>query len=149
MPTRTASDHAAIADGLDRFLMWARRKAPAQMSTTRITTLDTLAWAGPLRISELASREAMTQPGMTALVNRLAEDGYAERVDDPTDRRATLVRITPAGERVLADRHAARTAALLTDIRRLPDEHRRALAAAVDALHALTTTTSTEKSTPA
>jgi DNA-binding MarR family transcriptional regulator len=81
------------------------------------------------------------QPGMTTLINRLAGDGYAERFADPTDGRAALVRITPAGRQVLTERHAARSAALRVVIARLPIEHQAALAAALDALHALTQTT--------
>ena len=74
---------------------------------------------------------------MTTLVNRLAADGYAERFPDPTDGRATLVRITPAGRQVLAERHAARSAAIGAAIARLSAEHQAALAAAADALRAL------------
>ncbi len=143
--SETDIDRLAVAESLERFILWARRKAPVQMSSTRVTTLDTLEYAGPLRISELAEREGVSQPGMTTLINKLAEDGYAERFPDPTDGRATLVRITPAGRQILAERHAARAAALLVDIDALPVEHRAALAAAVDALRTLTTTRSPEK----
>src|SRR6185437_8011214 len=122
MPPATAADEFAIADTLDRLLLWARRKAPTQLSATSVTTLDTLSQDGPLRISDLAVREGVSQPGMTTLINRLAGEGLAERFDDPTDRRASLVRITAAGRAVLADRHRARTQAMLTDIHRLSAE---------------------------
>ena len=79
-----------VADGLDRLIMSGRRQAPAKISTTTVTTLDTLRADGPLRICDLAEREAMTQPGMTTLINRLEAAGQAERVADPTDGRATL-----------------------------------------------------------
>jgi DNA-binding MarR family transcriptional regulator len=131
-------DQTAIADGLDRLLLWARRGAPAQISSTSITTLDTLAYSGPLRITELADREGVSQPGMTTLVQRLVTGGFAERRPDATDGRATLVAITPAGHEVLAERRTARSAALRSLIERLPVEHQAALEAAVDALHALT-----------
>ncbi|HEV7208158.1 MAG TPA: MarR family transcriptional regulator [Mycobacteriales bacterium] len=134
-------EQMAIADGLDRLVLWARRGAPVQMSSTSITTLDTLAYAGPLRITGLADREGVSQPGMTALVNRLVGDGYAERLADRTDGRATLVRITPGGRAVLGERRQARSAALQAVIARLPIEHQAALGAAVAALHAMTLTT--------
>ena len=138
--TVVPADQQAIADGLDRLALWARRRTPIQMSGTSIMTLDTLEYAGPLRITELAEREHVSQPGMTTLINRLASDGYAERFADPTDGRAALVRITPAGRQVLSERHAARSAALRVVIARLPIEHQAALAAALDALRALTQT---------
>ena len=141
--TRTAAppDQLGIADGLDRLVLWARRVTPVLMSSTSITTLDTLEYAGPLRITDLAEREGVSQPGMTMLVNRLAGEGYAQRFADPTDGRVALVRITAAGRHVLSERHAARAAALRAVIARLPIEHQVALGAAVDALHALTQTT--------
>jgi DNA-binding MarR family transcriptional regulator len=136
-----APDQLAVADGLARLILWVRRGTPIQMSSTSITTLDTLEYAGPLRITDLAEREGVSQPGMTTLINRLAGEGYAQRFPDPTDGRATLVRITPAGRQVLAERHAARSAALRSVIDRLPVEHQTSLGAALDALHALTQTT--------
>jgi DNA-binding MarR family transcriptional regulator len=132
-----AQDRMAVAHELDRLSLWARRGAPARLSSTSITTLDTLEYAGPMRITDLADAEGVSQPGMTTLVNRLAGEGYAERFADPTDGRATLVRITAAGRQVLAERHATRSAAISAVIARLPDEHQAALAAAADALHAL------------
>ena len=127
----------AIAEGLSRLTRWAVRTSPQQMSMTSISTLSTLA-AGPLRISELAEREGTAQPGMTALVNRLAKSGYVLRATDPSDGRATLVHLTADGERVLAERRAARAAALRAQIETLPDEHRAALANALPAIEYLT-----------
>lgn len=124
----------AVAAGIERLLMWVRRQAPSQVSTSTITTLDTLATSGPLRVSELAEREAISQPGMTTLINRLETAGQAERVADPSDGRATLVRITQAGRAVLARRHADRAAALLRYLNLLDADERAALVAAVPAV---------------
>jgi DNA-binding MarR family transcriptional regulator len=143
------ADQLAIADELERVSLWARRGMPSRMSPTSITTLDSLEHSGPLRITDLADLQGVTQPGMTTLVNRLAADGYAERFADPTDGRAALVRITPAGRQVLAERHAARSAAISDAISQLPAEHQRALSAAAEALRALThIPPSYEKGTP-
>jgi DNA-binding MarR family transcriptional regulator len=134
----STGDQLAIAHELERVSLWARRGMPARMSSTSITTLDSLGYSGPMRITDLAEFQGVTQPGMTMLVNRLAADGYAERFPDPTDGRATLVRITPAGRQVLTERHAARSAAISAAITRLPAEQQQALSAAAEALHALT-----------
>ena len=126
-----------IAEGLQRLARWAVRITPKQMSMTALGTLSTLS-AGPLRVSALAEREGTTQPGMTALVNRLAASGYVRRIADPTDGRATLVQLTAQGERTLADRRVTRTAALRDHLQALPPEHRQALAAALPAIDYLT-----------
>lgn len=119
--------------------MWVRRQAPSQVSTSTVTTLDTLLTDGPLRISDLAEHEALSQPGMTTLVNRLEAGGLAERVPDPTDGRATLVRITDGGRALLSTRRADRTAALLAEFDRLGDADRAALIAALPAVEQLIT----------
>lgn len=128
---------AAVAEGIEDLVMWMRRQAPSQVSSSTATTLDTLQNEGPLRISDLAAREAISQPGMTTLVNRLEAKGQAERVADPTDGRATLVRITDVGRMLLADRHRARSAALLVELDRLDAADRDALAAALPAVERL------------
>ncbi len=145
----SAASQLAVAHELERVSLWARRGMPARLSSTSITTLDSLEYSGPMRITDLAELQGVTQPGMTTLVNRLAADGYAERFPDPTDGRATLVRITPAGRQVLTERHAARSAAISAAISRLPAEQQQALSAAAEALHALTKIPpSYEKGTP-
>src|SRR5579863_7443902 len=50
----------------------------------------------PRRITELASRERVTQPGITLLVDRLERRGWASREVDPADRRAVMVTLTDA-----------------------------------------------------
>jgi DNA-binding MarR family transcriptional regulator len=49
------------------------------------------------RSSELAERAGMTKQGMGQLVADLEKKGYVERVEDPADRRAKLVRLTKKG----------------------------------------------------
>jgi len=141
----------AVATTLERLAMWVRRNAPSQLSTSTLTTLDTLASKGALRISQLAEHEAISQPGMTTLVNRLEAAGHAERIDDPTDGRAALVRITEAGRAVLAQRHLTRAAALQTELQHLDARDLSALRAALPAIERLTgrgDATSTPKPKP-
>jgi DNA-binding MarR family transcriptional regulator len=139
MSTRL-SDARALALGVDRLTSWLRRQTPTTVSSSTITALDRLRIEGPLRVSELAVREAMTQPGVTMLVNRLAEAGYAERVPDPTDGRAALVRITPAGEAVLTDRQTTRAELLRERLSDLSDDDQRLINAALPAIERLVAT---------
>ena len=50
------------------------------------------------RVSALAERAHMTKQSMAELVHHLERLGYVERVPDPSDRRAKLVRATPRGK---------------------------------------------------
>jgi DNA-binding MarR family transcriptional regulator len=49
------------------------------------------------RLTELAAYAGLTKPSTSALVDGLERGGYVERVPDPQDGRAQLVRYTPRG----------------------------------------------------
>src|SRR4051794_38977965 len=46
------------------------------------------------RVSDLAEQARVTKQSAASLVEQLERAGYVERVPDPTDRRARLVRLT-------------------------------------------------------
>ncbi|WP_285775839.1 MarR family transcriptional regulator [Microtetraspora sp. NBRC 13810] len=106
-----------------------------KLSFTTLSVLDTLAaGGGPMRLTDLARTEQVSQPGITQLVTRLERDGLVERRPDPSDGRAVLVHITEAGLRVGRSRHDDRTRHLLPLIARLTTEQRQAIAHALPAL---------------
>jgi DNA-binding MarR family transcriptional regulator len=53
------------------------------------------------RLSVLADRAQIAKQTATALVDKLERAGYVERVPDPSDGRARLVRMTPRAEAAL------------------------------------------------
>src|SRR3712207_6749497 len=55
------------------------------------------------QVSELARRAQITKQSMAELVAHLERHGYVERIPDPADRRARLVRATARGRTVYAD----------------------------------------------
>jgi DNA-binding MarR family transcriptional regulator len=129
----------ATAAALDAFAAWAiRSTAGRDLSLTTAATLATLDRDGPQRLSDLAAREGVTQPSMTALVTRLERDGLAVRGDDPTDRRAVVVTLTDAGREVLISRRTRRASRLADLLDGLDPEDRAAVEAAAGALTRLT-----------
>jgi DNA-binding MarR family transcriptional regulator len=56
---------------------------------------------GGTRVSVLADRALIAKQTATALVDKLERAGYVERVPDPADGRARLVRMTPKGEEAI------------------------------------------------
>jgi DNA-binding MarR family transcriptional regulator len=129
----------ATAAALDAFAAWAiRTTAGRDLSLTTAATLATLDRDGPQRLSDLAAREGVTQPSMTALVTRLERDGLAVRGDDPTDRRAVVVTLTDAGREVLISRRTRRASRLADLLDGLDPEDRAAVEAAAGALTRLT-----------
>jgi DNA-binding MarR family transcriptional regulator len=100
-------------------------------SAVRMKVLGLLSRRGPSRAGELAHVCGITPPAMTEMIESLVEDKHARRDPDPTDRRAVLIAITPAGQ-VEVDRvQAAATAALLKSLERLSAEQRARLRAAL------------------
>ncbi len=55
------------------------------------------------RLTELARRASMSKQAMGQLVDEVERLGYVERVSDPGDRRAKIVRFTQAGLGLIKD----------------------------------------------
>ncbi len=58
------------------------------------------------RVSELAEQARVTKQSAGFLVEQLEAAGYVERVPDPADRRARLVRLTARADRVVTAANA-------------------------------------------
>ena len=72
---------------------------------------------GPLRITELCEDVLLSQPGMSRLIARLEDKGLLERVEDPSDARASRVRMTADGvrtQRQVGAAHAREVGRLMT-----------------------------------
>jgi DNA-binding MarR family transcriptional regulator len=131
-------DELALAVSLYRLVTWTKRIGPPSgLSATAASTIDALSYLGPLRVSELAEREGVTQPAMTSVLNKLEQRGYAERTEDPSDGRATLVQITAQGVHRLREARAARARIVAERLAQLAPEDRDALEAARGALDRL------------
>jgi DNA-binding MarR family transcriptional regulator len=65
--------------------------------------LATLAGAEPMSIGTLARLNVQKQPTLTRVLDRMESRGQVERIPHDTDRRVTLICITPKGERSVAD----------------------------------------------
>ena len=64
-------------------------------------TLAHAARAGAVRQNVLAERMGLEAMTLSAYLDRLETAGLVERQPDPTDRRAKIVNLTPAAEKVL------------------------------------------------
>jgi DNA-binding MarR family transcriptional regulator len=61
-----------------------------------------LGWEGS-RITDIARAQDVTKNAVGQLVTELEDLGYVERVPDPADGRAKIVRYTPKGRALIAD----------------------------------------------
>jgi len=106
------------------------------VNRTSLSVLATLR-DGPRRITDLAASEFVSQPGMTALVSRLEDQGWVERQPDECDGRVVNVVITRPGVTMLEAALAMRTEVLRRRIEPLGATERKELADAVEALRRL------------
>ena len=65
--------------------------------------LATLTGGEGMSIGGLAQVSVTKQPTVTRLLDRMESKGYVERFAHGSDRRITMVRITPQGRNILAD----------------------------------------------
>jgi DNA-binding MarR family transcriptional regulator len=103
----------------------------------QLSALVTVEQHGPLRLSELARREAVTAPTMSRVLSALDEQGLVHRAPDPQDARGVLITLSDTGSVRLNETRNHRTALIARRLGRLDDTQRAALAAALPALEAL------------
>ncbi len=91
----------------------------------------------PIPIGDLAAAEQVSPPSMTRIVSHLEAADLVSRRVDPTDRRVTLLTITAAGTRTLAEMRSRKQAFLAARLAALSSEERSVLAAAAPILERL------------
>jgi DNA-binding MarR family transcriptional regulator len=136
-----AADPQHLADDLrfrvTRLARLLRQQSDSGLTPTQLAALATLDRRGPISIGALAEEEQIGAPTATKIVDKLAAAGLVERLADARDRRVTRLQITPAGQRLLAELRARKTAWLSSRVAALPDADRATLAAAIAVLDQL------------
>ncbi|MEU5873837.1 MarR family winged helix-turn-helix transcriptional regulator [Glycomyces sp. NPDC047369] len=128
---------ARLTSQASRFARTASRKAGTRRSLISLRALANLQQDGDLRVGELALREAITQPAMTAAVNRLEADGLVVRRADPADARAAVVSLTGAGAEELHEFRMRAAAKVRPALEALGEDDMAVIARAADLLEAL------------
>ncbi|WP_234307418.1 MULTISPECIES: MarR family winged helix-turn-helix transcriptional regulator [unclassified Streptomyces] len=130
--------HAATEDlvvAVEQVLRHVRQSATAGgLGIAASSLLGRLSREGPLRLTELARAEGVSQPNATQLVTRMERAGLVRRTADRSDGRGVLVAVTDAGLRVFAQRRAERARALGELMAELTAPEQRATEVALTAL---------------
>ena len=133
--TEVTEDFGAAFSKLYTLLMEAT--LPLGMSVGQVRTLVALQDSGPQRVTALAELLRVTQPTTSNVVKRMESRGWVVRAVDADDHRAVEVCLTSTGKDAL-DTFIENRSQLLRDFfSRLPDGDRRAVIAAIPALHKL------------
>ena len=74
--------------------------------------LEALLHKGPQSVRELGQRIELTSGSMTAAIDRLEARHLVTRADHPTDRRAWVIHLTPAGKALITQVFTGHQAAM-------------------------------------
>jgi len=138
VPATGSPAESSTADRLrfsvTRLARLLRQQSDAALTPTQLAALATLHRCGPIPVGTLADLEQVAAPTATKVVEKLHGAGLVDRLTDPADRRVSLVALTAAGETLLGEIRARKTAWLNTQLDDLsPDD----LTRLVDALEVL------------
>lgn len=103
----------------------------------QLSALVTVEEHGPLRLSELARREAVTAPTMSRVLAALDEQGLVIRTPDPHDARGVRIVLSERGAQRLNEVRSTRTALIARRLDRLTREQRQLISSALPAMEAL------------
>ena len=120
-----------------RLVRRLRKSDPTSLGPGSMSALATIVTEGPMRLGDLAAVEGVRAPTMTRIVDLLVTEGDVERIPDPADGRACLVRATDAGSRALSGSRTAKSHLLIERLSRLSPEALATIVAALPALEAL------------
>jgi len=110
MTAQTVLTKAELASAVDAVQAWIDRRQRAVLahlhscnqSPAQLHVMGVLHEVGPITVSHLAARLAISPPSTSAMVDRMVDGGLVERVRGEEDRRIVSVWLTPAGEAALA-----------------------------------------------
>lgn len=107
------------------------------LSMGQLKALVALTTAGSINVSGLADQLEVGNPAASILVDRLVQLGYAQRTEDPDDRRRTLVTLTARGSDLAARLQQAGGERLLRWMEQMTPDDLAALTRGLSALAAI------------
>ncbi|MFP4554581.1 MAG: MarR family winged helix-turn-helix transcriptional regulator [Actinomycetota bacterium] len=129
LTTASLADRLRVSVG--RLARRLRQQSLGGLTPSQASVISTLDLQGPMTMGRLAELERIAKPSATGIVGRLVDKGLVEKREDPSDRRSSIVAVTPEGSQLLEQRRRERTAYLARHIERLDSDDRAVLERAV------------------
>lgn len=128
-----AADIGLFRRGLipDFMLELLRRVGDAEPSLLQVATLYVLDAGSRPTVRDLAARIGRSMSATSRMVDQLVRRGWVDRGEDPDDRRAKRLELTPAGSDFLRGFERARATAQLALTRYLTDDEQRLVSEAM------------------
>ncbi|MEW6029365.1 MAG: MarR family winged helix-turn-helix transcriptional regulator [Chloroflexota bacterium] len=80
---------------------WHNFAKSAGLSMPQFSILMQLHHKGACGVSEIGERFDITNAAASQLVDKLVQSGYVERGEDPSDRRAKVLKLTSSGQALI------------------------------------------------
>jgi DNA-binding MarR family transcriptional regulator len=128
------SSAARLRLALTRVIRALRRHGDSSLTPSQVSALSTLEEFGAMRISAIATYESLGAPAATRVVASLEDLKLVMRMNDPGDKRASLIELTELGRNTLSELWRERTLDISTMLERLTPKERAAIEAALPAL---------------
>ena len=126
---------AALMLKLTQGLSVSGRDAAAQLPLAQLRVCGVLsANGGPRPMSTLGRDLGISLSALTQIADRLERAGLVQRLAEGTDRRVRCLQLTPRGEKIMRQRHAARVDRVLEVLVHLPPPHRQSVRTALESL---------------
>jgi DNA-binding MarR family transcriptional regulator len=127
-PTGDVEEASGLRVALVRIQRQLRSKTASDITPSQ---------SGPVRLGTLAELEGTTAATMSRVIDSLADRHLIERVPDPLDGRASLVRLTVQGGALLHELRARYTEVLRAAMAELTGEEQRVVRRAIPVLERL------------
>ena len=100
------SPQQTIREWMDVFMHrsmrgWTRFAKSTGLSMPQFSILMQLHHKGLCGMSEISERFDISNAAASQLVEKLVHAGYLERAEDPSDRRAKLLKLSPSGAKLV------------------------------------------------
>lgn len=132
-----AEQAARLRVAIARLARQLRQRTMGGLTPSQLSCLISVERLQPVRLAELAAREAVAPPTLTRIVAVLVDVGMIERQADPVDARAALITTTAVGRDALQVVRAERNAFLFERLHALAEEDRARLPLLVGLLEQL------------
>ena len=104
--TKTIQFSQSLREWMDVFMHrsmrgWNRFAKSTGLSMPQFSILMQLHYKGACGMSEISERFDVSAAAASQLVDKLVHAGYLERTEDPSDRRAKLLDLSPKGKQLV------------------------------------------------
>jgi len=123
--------HLIMMRSMRHFMRFAKAR---NYSLAQLNALMRLHYKGRCAVTDLGEESGVTRAAVSQLLEKMVQQGWVTRTEDPNDRRHKVVMLTPIGEQIVHESINARQAWLAQLVNLLSPEEQAQVDAALQLL---------------